>query len=103
VIDDPLVASIESLWAPDDGFFFVLRQGTFRQNEFDRAMDVLRRVPSFANGESLPRDVVPLVWFIPTSMSWQRERVARSGGEVEALDRATMIATEEVARILGWP
>lgn len=99
---DRSVAALESEWSPPGGFFWRARQGDFRPDDFRRALSVVAAVhPPEAGG--IPRRLVSLLWYIPSFMQWQTERVRESGGDAEAYVRSAAIMTNEIERILGVP
>ena len=97
-----LQAELETCWAPDDGAFWHLRQGTFDMRRFERLLRTLRdtRVDYDA---TLPRRLVSLLWYAPLFMQWQADRVRECGGDVQTLLTMTSKVTNEVERILGVP
>ena len=93
---------LESEWAPDSGFFWNIRQGRFVKEEYERALRKLEAI-SVAEGAMIPRRLVSLLWYIPTFMEWQRERVRENGGNFEEFKKAITRMTNEVERVLGVP
>ncbi len=65
-------------------------------------IDVLRSVDVPDDAE-LPKRSVSMIWFIPTSMEWQLERVIEHGGSVDSLRIKIQQVRNEVERILGLP
>ena len=97
-----LVDLLEAEWAPEDGFFWKLRQGAFDARDFERARSVLARL-SFQEDANLPRRLVSLLWYIPCFMEWQGPRVKEGGGDVDAYSNATATMTNLVEELLGVP
>jgi hypothetical protein len=96
------IASIEVEWAPDTGFFWNIRQGSFRKEEFDRVLAKFAAVPSFSE-KPIPGRLVSVVWYVPIFMEWQANRVRERGGDLPAYTTAMTKLTNEVERILGVP
>jgi hypothetical protein len=96
------IASIESEWEPEGGFFWSIRQGYFRQPDFDRALAKMVAVPS-ASSDLIPARLVSVLWYVPIFMHWQTERVKEGGGSASEYEVATNKMTAEVERILGVP
>ncbi len=92
---------LENEWDVDAGFFGRLRYGFFDEAGLQRVKDILRSVDT--SYELLDKRFVSLTWFIPTFMSWQRERVIGRGRDVEILDRATHEMIELLYKVLGTP
>jgi hypothetical protein len=91
-----------SEWAPENGFFWRVRQGHFLTSDFERALNKVRAI-EIPEGGDVPRRVISLVWYIPLFMQWQVERVQENGGDVEAYANAITAMTNEVERMLGVP
>jgi hypothetical protein len=98
-----LIALIEKEWDMDDGFFGKLRHGHFDHEGFCRCGQVLGRIrQETGTGDTIPRRLVSLVWYIPLFMNWQTERVAGSVA-VGEYERATNEIQTIVQEILGVP
>lgn len=65
------------------GFFDKLRNGNYEDNKARAIVDALRSL-DFEDDVSIPRRVVQLLWYLPSFLSWQAERVAECGGDVDA-------------------
>lgn len=96
------IGSIESEWEPETGFFWKIRQGEFRKDEFDRALAKFAAVPSMSE-EPLPARLVSVLWYVPIFMQWQIHRVRERGGDLPAYEIAMAQLGNEVERILGVP
>ena len=96
------IGSIESEWEPETGFFWKIRQGEFRKDEFDRALAKFAAVPGMS-GEPLPARLVSVLWYVPIFMQWQIDRVRERGGDLPAYEIAMAQLGNEVTRILGVP
>jgi hypothetical protein len=94
--------ALESLWLPDTGFFWRVRQGHFDPTEFEHALRTVKAI-SIREDSDLPRRIVSLLWYIPLFMHWQTERVRERGGDSAAFERAATAMTTEVERLLGVP
>lgn len=95
------IESLEREWSPPDGFMFVLRQGLFDPFAYERVLALLRSLPEL--GEVVSRRLVSLLWYLPTFVSWQQERVMEAEGDLAALARAEVEIRNEVERLLGVP
>ena len=97
-----LIEMLEAEWA-EDGFLGRLRRGTFEPSGYTRLKEKLDLI-RFKEGDAIDRRLVSLLWFVPTLMSYQRERVAERGGDVAALDQALNEVRSKLLRdILGTP
>jgi hypothetical protein len=100
----PLLGRLEAEYDLDHGFLGRLRQGQFDPTGLDRLLHLLRSI-DWGEAAVLTRRLVALLWLIPTLMTWQRERVAEQGGDVEALRRGIDQVQELLAApsVLGMP
>lgn len=73
---------LEGEWEQPQGFLGLLREGSFDRAGFDRFERVLKSIERDQDGV-INRRLVSLLWYAPTFMSWQRERVEERGGNVE--------------------
>lgn len=96
------IQELESEWAPEQGFFWAVRQGRFSADEFERALKRVSAI-SIPTDADLPRRFVSLLWYIPLFMQWQLERVQESGGDPAIYIRAITKMTNAVERLLGVP
>jgi hypothetical protein len=94
------IAALETEWSPDGGFFWHLRQGQFRLDDFQR---VLALVSTIAVEQDLPRRLVSLLWYVPQFMHWQEPRVRQQGGDAIAYAKAIAAMNNEIQRLLGVP
>jgi|GEM_PF-902856 len=96
------IEALESEWAPDNGFFWRIREGDFAQESFRRALKKMSAI-HIPESTELPRRLVSLVWYVPLFMQWQVERVRERGGDAAAYEEAITAMTNEVERLLGVP
>ena len=96
------IEALESEWAPEDGFFWHIRQGEFIPGEFERT---LKKISSISIGEEadVPRRIVSLLWYVPLFMQWQLERVRENKADEVAYAAAIARMTNEIERLLGVP
>jgi hypothetical protein len=99
---DAAVISLGHEWEQPEGFFACLRAGVFQQQGFERTLKLLREI-LLDDQESLSREFVACVWFIPLFMTWQRERIAENGMNMHDYDQAFHALLHEVYRLLGTP
>jgi hypothetical protein len=96
------IRALEAEWQIPDGFLGGLREGVFDRTGFLRLEEVLRSA-EVDNQGPLDRRFVALTWYIPTFMSWQRERVQRRGGSVDELEMAITKIQNRLEELLGVP
>jgi hypothetical protein len=94
------ISAIEEEWEPETGFFWRIRQGDFRKDDFERTLRKLAAVPNTTE-QLLPARFVSVVWYIPIFMEWQRDRVRECGVNPDEYAVATNHLMNEVERI-SW-
>jgi hypothetical protein len=99
---ETFIASIETEWEPEAGFFWKIRQGDFHNEDFEGAYAKVAAVPHSAD-KVISARLVSVLWYIPLLMQWQVERVREAGGDTSAYSLAISRMTAEVERILGIP
>lgn len=99
---DKAIPAVEAAWALPDGVLWRLRQGELDEAGLTALIALLRSI-EVGEADLLPRRLVSLLWYMPTFMEWQAERVAQAGGNVEVLWRAAITVRNELERILGVP
>ena len=99
---DRWIRDIEPSWELPAGSLYRLRQGDLDAAGLDAMIEVLRSI-DVPDDADLPKRFVSLIWFIPTSMEWQLERVIENGGSADALRVKIQEVRNEVDRILGLP
>jgi hypothetical protein len=98
---DSLIHRLERLWDEPDGPLYCLRQGQLTTRGCDEVLHTLRDVN--LSDPDVPRRVVSLLWYMPTFIGWQTERVVEHGGSADELRRFNTEVTDELERILGVP
>jgi hypothetical protein len=93
---------LEGEWEQPDGFLGRLREGRFDPVGFERFEQLLRSIDRHQGGV-INRRLVSLLWYVPTFMSWQRDRVEEQGGSIEELDIAITKTHNLLEEILGAP
>lgn len=97
------IRQLEAAWDLDTGFLGQLREGHFDVASAPRFMDLLRSI-DLSREQSIDRRLVQLLWFIPTFMGWQVERVAKRGGDVKALQRVvSQVEDLFLGQVFGAP
>jgi hypothetical protein len=93
---------LELAW--ENGFFYNLRQAHFRPDEY---LEVKKLIDSIEDSdeasETVNRRFVNLIWFIPTFISWQQERLISNGVRQEIIDEMSNYFYNQCKRLLGLP
>lgn len=95
---------IEKLDAEWDvgGFFDHVRNGGYDDM---RAKDILKMLRSinFEDSELLPKRLVAQLWYLPSFLGWQVERVIEKGGDGLAYARFITEVHNTLEEVLGTP
>ncbi|MFN7167575.1 MAG: hypothetical protein ACK4NV_11030 [Pannonibacter sp.] len=96
-----IIRQLEVEWDLD-GFFHRLRAGDF---DAARSLTVLEMLRSIKTDETqlLPRRLVSLLWYLPSFLDWQTERVAERNGDMDAYRHFCVQAFNALEDILGTP
>ena len=98
-----LIQALENVWQSPQGALFLLRQGRHDKDRIDEVVRLLRSIELSEKDTSLPRRLVSLLWYMPTFMEWQVERVIEEGGDADTMRTQTVEIRNELERILGVP
>jgi hypothetical protein len=90
--------ALEEAW--ENGFFFNLRYGKFKEDQYQKLRTVFEAVPSNVD---LDKRLVSLLWFIPTFIQWQEERLLQAGMEKGKINEVYDFFYNECEAILGLP
>lgn len=70
---------LENEWDAD-GFLGKLRMGHFSATEGERFLSALRSI-EIGQDELIPKRLISLIWYLPSFLEWQRERVVERGSD----------------------
>lgn len=96
------IKALESEWEMEVGFLGLLREGILDKEGFCRFESTLNSIDLGAE-PYIDRRIVSLIWMIPLFMSWQWDRVAERGNDMEELQNYTARVEGIVERLLGLP
>ena len=96
-----IIEWLDSEW-DTDGFFDRVRNGDY---DVERGKEVLNMLHNINLGEHdpLPRRLVTLLWYLPSFLYWQTERVAERGGDKVAYEKFTTDVHNTLEDVLGTP
>lgn len=96
-----LIQQLETAW-DENGFFDHLRAGMFNRTEASDFMIVLRSI-DFNDQEMIPARLLSLIWYIPSFLDWQRDRVAEKGGDADGYARFITEVMSILEDVIGVP
>jgi hypothetical protein len=96
------IQMLEAAWAEPDGFLFKLLQGQYDPTEGERFATFLNKI-DLPEDAPVPRDLLALVWSIPSFLLHKKPAVIGNGGDREAYDFLIHSATIALEELLGFP
>ena len=94
------IQHLEFAWS-FEGFLGQLRDGKFDPILYEEFITLLRSI-SFKGEDSILKEIVSLLWYIPLFMEWQCERV-KDSISLKEYERKKTVIENELERILGTP
>jgi hypothetical protein len=96
-----IIERLDSEW-DTDGFFDRVRNGDYDAGLAQEILKVLRTI-KIGEDELMPKRLVALLWYLPSFLGWQSERVAERGGDSGAYERFTTEVHNVLEEVLGTP
>ena len=93
---------LEAEWSKPDGFLGKAREGVFDERQGAGFVTTLESIKLPAE-TVIDRRLVALLWYIPSFLRWQQERVAEKGGDAAAFEQLTNRVQGIVEDVLGVP
>lgn len=98
---EALVEKLDAEWA-DGGFFSLVRDGLFDVPRGDRVLEILRAIDIKEN-DYVPSRLLSLIWFMPSFLEWQVDRVRERGGDTDSYRRFITEVHNTLERSVGVP
>jgi hypothetical protein len=98
---EKLIQQLEAAW-DENGFFDHLRAGLFNPTEASDFMIVLRSI-NLDDQEMIPVRLLSLIWYMPSFLDWQRDRVAEKGGDADGYARFITEVMNVLEEVIGVP
>jgi hypothetical protein len=86
----------------DDGLLGRIRSGSFDTSEVPAFLALLQSI-NFDGQTLVPKRLVALLWYLPSFLAWQRERLEERGVDMTSYERFVVNVTNELESILGVP
>jgi hypothetical protein len=96
-----IIQLLDSEWDAD-GFFDRLRNGNYDTGQAQEILKILRAI-KVDEVEGLPKRMVALLWYLPSFLGWQVERVVETGGDRAAYERFITEIHKVLEEVLGTP
>jgi len=98
---ETVIAQLESEWALD-GFFGRVRDGDFDLTRAQNVLSILRQL-RVQDDDLVPQRLVALLWYLPSYLGWQTERVEKLGGSRSDYERFITEVMNALEDALGTP
>jgi hypothetical protein len=96
-----LIERLEAEWG-SDGFLGQLRLGKFTSEGAARFLLLLREI-DIDEQVAVPKRALSLLWYLPSFLAWQRERVEEKGGDMNVYAHFLTDVLNTLEDVLGVP
>lgn len=96
-----IIEQLEVEWNTN-GFFDRVRNGDYDGGRGQAVLTVLRAI-KIGEEDMVPKRLVSLLWYLPSFLSWQTERIAEKGGDLVAYERFVTEVEATLQGVLGVP
>jgi hypothetical protein len=96
-----LIQNLEAAW-DTGGFLELVRRGTYEEPAGKAFLSLLRSI-SIDDSDLVPKRLLSLLWYLPSFLEWQKERVADVGSDAEAYSRFVTEVHNILEDVLGFP
>lgn len=97
-----LISQLENEWDLENGFLGGIRQGVYKQQEYERLVILLEGI-DLSTGRKLDRRLVSLIWYMPLFLEWQKEKFIENEEIYSKLNIAASKIENIIENILGIP
>lgn len=98
---DHLVDQLEEAW-DSEGFLGQVRIGKFSEEGAEEFLKILAGI-DFDSAPCIPKRLLSLIWYLPSFLDWQTERVLERGGDVEKYKKFIIDVLNTMEITLGIP
>lgn len=95
------IEQLEKEW-DTSGFLGAIRDGQFVVKDSMNFLEILKSI-NLSNSDNVPKRLLSMLWYLPSYLQWQRERVSETGGDLEAYDRFITKVHNILEDALGVP
>ncbi|MBH5368669.1 hypothetical protein [Bradyrhizobium glycinis] len=96
-----IVERLEVEWGTN-GFFDGVRNGDYDVVRGQAVLATLRAI-SIGDEDTVPKRLLSLLWYLPSFLSWQTERIVEKGGDRAAYERFVTEVFNTLEEVLGVP
>lgn len=98
---EQLIESLEVEWS-SEGFLGQLRLGKVTSEGAAHFLRLLSEI-DVGEEEAIPKRLISLLWYLPSFLTWQRERVEKMGNDVNDYSHFVTDVHNTLERVLGIP
>lgn len=96
-----IVEQLDAEW-DTNGFFDRVRNGDYDAVRGQVGLATLRTI-SIGDEDMVPKRLLSLLWYLPSFLSWQTERIADKSGDRAAYERFVTEVLNALEQALGVP
>jgi len=96
-----IIEQLEIEWNTN-GFFDRVRNGDYDATLGQAVLSVLCAI-KIGDEDMVPKRLVSLLWYLPSFLTWQTERIAEKGGDQVAYERFVTEVETTLQGVLGVP
>ncbi|UCV00970.1 hypothetical protein [Acidovorax radicis] len=96
-----IIEQLDSEW-DTDGFFDRIRNGDYDAKQAQKILQILDAI-DIGMDDLMPKRLVALLWYLPSFLGWQSDRVAERGGDRTAYAKFTVDVQNILEKMLGTP
>jgi len=96
-----IIERLDAEW-DTNGFFDRVRNGSYDAKHAQDILKMLRAI-NISEDELLPKRLVALLWYLPSFLGWQAERVAEKCGDRSAYEMFVTEVHNTLEEVLGTP
>jgi len=96
-----IIKQLETEW-DTNGFFDRVRNGDYDVIRGQMVLAVLRAI-KIGDDDMVPKRLLSLLWYLPSFLAWQSERIAEKGGDEPAYEHFVTEVDNILQEVLGVP
>ncbi|UGX95778.1 hypothetical protein G6321_00011810 [Bradyrhizobium barranii subsp. barranii] len=96
-----IIEQLETEWNTD-GFFDRVRNGDYDATRGQAVLAILRAI-KIGDEKMVPKRLLSLLWYLPSFLAWQTERIAEKGRDRTAYERFVTEILNTLQEVLGVP
>ncbi len=98
---DQIIEAIENQW-DEEGILGKIRVGEFNSEAGKEFIYLLEKI-NIDDDSAVPKRLLTILWYLPTFLIWQRERIDEKGANVSEYDHFVTGVHNTLENVLGVP